>query len=198
MPTSPSTRLLATPAGPPAKRARGRSGGIGRSGSKGAERVSDDLRRHTSPHLRSRRVQTALTVGAAAAMGLITLYQTGIVRHLPDPPLPGFDSDRVDASGEAYELFRTPDAALGLANYGATLALIGMGGADRAGEQPLLPLLAAAKLAADAAGAGYLTAEQVSRHRALCFYCLLAAGANWAAAGYALPEARDAWRAWRA
>ncbi len=93
--------------------------------------MSDDLRRHTSPHLRSRRVQTALTVGAAAAMGLITLYQTGIVRHLPDPPLPGFDSDRVDASGEAYELLRTPDAALGLANYGATLALIGMGRGQR-------------------------------------------------------------------
>ncbi len=197
-PPSQRTRPLKAPAGPPASRVRGRAGAIGRAGTRAAERVSDDLRRHTSPHLVARRRQTALVLGATAMMGVVALYQSGILRHLPDPPLPGFDSDRVDASGEAYELLKTPDTALGIASYGATLTLIGMGGADRAREQPLVPLLAAAKLAADAAGAAVLTAEQVSRHRALCFYCLVAAGANVAALPYALPEARDAWRAWRA
>jgi len=185
---------LSPPAGPPASEARGRSGGVGRSTSKDAERVSDDLRRRMTPHLRRRRRQTALMLGAAGAMGVIVLYQTGIVRHLPDPPLPGVDSDKVDASGEAYETLKTPDAALALASYGATLALIGMGGADRARQQPLIPLLAAAKVAADGAGAAWLTAEQVTKHRALCFYCLVASAATWAALPEALPEAREAWR----
>jgi hypothetical protein len=72
---------------------RGNSGGVGRSSSDEAECVSDDLRRRTSPHLRHRRHQTALMLGATAAMGVVALYQTGLVRHLPDPPLPGFDSD---------------------------------------------------------------------------------------------------------
>lgn len=90
-------------AGPPAREVRG-SGGIGRSSSEAAERVSDDLRRGASVHLTRRRRQTALLLGATAAMGVISLYQTGILRRLPDPPLPGVDSDSVDASGEAYGL----------------------------------------------------------------------------------------------
>ncbi len=191
--TYPSTPLP-SPAGPPAKQVRGSSGGVGRSSSEGAEHVSDDLRRRTSPHLRRRRRQTALMLGATAAMGVVSLYQTGLLRHLPDPPVPGFDSDRVDASGEAYETLKTPDATLGIASYGATLALVGMGGADRAGSRPWIPLLAAAKLAYDGAGAAWLTAEQITRHRALCFYCLLASAGTWAALPQALPEARDAWR----
>ncbi len=137
-------------------------------------------------------------LGAAGSMGVILLYQTGILRHLPDPPLPGVDSDKVDASGEAYESLETPDAALALASYGATLALIGMGAADRAKDQPIIPLLAAAKIAGDAAGAAWLTAEQITKHRAVCFYCLLASAATWAALPQALPEAGEAWRKLRA
>jgi len=178
--------------GPSARAARGGEG-IGRPTSGAAERVSDDLRRGESPHLTRRRRQTALVLGATAAMGVVSLYQTGILRTLPDPPVPGVDSDKVDASGEAYVLLRTPDANLSIANYGVTLILIGMGGADRARELPLVPLLAAAKLASDAAGAAWLTLEQLTKHRALCTYCLAAAGATVAALPQALPEARAAW-----
>ncbi|MBW3653804.1 MAG: hypothetical protein KY433_09475, partial [Actinobacteria bacterium] len=165
------------PAGPPAAAARGRRDGIGRPTSKAAERVSDDLRRGSSEHLTRRRRQTALVLGATAAMEIIALYQTGILRRLPDPPVPGVDSDKVDASGEAYEVLRTPDATISIANYGVTLALITMGGADRWRDRPLVPLLAAAKLASDAAGGAVLTVEQVTRHKALCAYCLAAAAA---------------------
>ncbi len=59
---------------------------------------------------------------------MVALYQFGILRRLPEPPLPGVDAERVDASGEAYALLRTPDAALGLTSAGITLALTG--GAD--------------------------------------------------------------------
>ena len=198
MPLTDRIRALSAPAGPPARQARGRSGGVGRPSSQRAERVSDDLRRRVSDHLTRRRRQTALMLGATASMGLILLYQTGILRHLPDPPLPGLDSDKVDASGEAYESLKTPDTTLAIASYGATLALIGMGAADRAKQQPIIPLLAAAKIASDGAGAAWLTAEQITKHRAVCFYCLLASAASWAALPQALPEARDAWRRLRA
>lgn len=180
-------------AGPSARAVRGRDG-IGRSSSKAAERISDDLRRGAGEHLTRRRRQTALMLGATAAMGVISLYQTGILRRLPDPPLPGIDSDRVDASGEAYRMLHTPDATVSIANYGASLALIAMGGSDRARETPLIPLLAAGKLAYDAAGAVWLTLEQVTKHRAICAYCLAAAAASVAALPQALPEARVAWR----
>ena len=42
-------------------------------------------------------------LAAAGSMGLIALYQMGIIRHLPEPPFPMLDADKVDASSEAYE-----------------------------------------------------------------------------------------------
>lgn len=185
------------PAGPTAAQARGRRDGIGRPTSKAAERVSDDLRRGTGSALRARRRQMALMLGASAAMGVVTAYQAGLLRRLPDPPLFGVDSNKVDASGEAYFHLHTPDAALALASYGASMALIGMGAADRAQRQPLIALLSAAKLASDAVGAAYLTVEQISKHRALCAWCLAATAASAAAVPAALPEARAALRALR-
>lgn len=104
----------------------------------------------------------------------------------------------VDASGEAYKSLKTPDTTLAIASYGVTLALIAMGAADHAKQQPIIPPVAAAKIAGDGAGAAWLTAEQITKHRAVCFYCLLASAASWAAPRQALPDARDAWRKPRA
>ncbi len=184
------------PAGPPAKQARGGSG-IGRESSARAEAVSDALRREDSAALTGRRRVFGLALGAAASLGVVGLYQSGIVRHLPDPPLRWFDSDKVDASGEAYANFATPDSAVGIISYGVTAALAGMGAADRATERPWLPLALAAKTGFDALGASYLTAEQLSKHRKLCGYCLVAAAASLTAFPAAIPEARMAWRTLR-
>ncbi|HEV2087550.1 MAG TPA: vitamin K epoxide reductase family protein, partial [Cryptosporangiaceae bacterium] len=165
------------PAGPPAASVRG-GGGIGRSSSRYAERVSDDLRRRSTPDLTRRRVAVALGLAATAALAVVEAYQTGLLRRVPEPRLPGLDADRGDAAGEAYHLFGTPDAGLGIASYGATLVLHGAGPADRAESQPWLPLLAAAKSVADAAAGVYLFAEQISSHRKLCSWCTVAALAN--------------------
>ena len=192
----PASRKTA-PAGPTAASARGRRDGIGRPTSQAAERVSDDLRRGGGIALRARRRQMAWMLAASGAMSVVTAYQSGLLRRLPDPPLPGVDSNKVDASGEAYIHLHTPDATLALTSYGASMVLIGMGAGDRAQRQPLIPLLATAKLAYDALAAAYLTAEQLSKHRAVCAWCIAAAVASTAAVPAALPEARAAWKAMR-
>ncbi|MER7895060.1 hypothetical protein ABTX62_02680 [Streptomyces sp. NPDC096046] len=102
-----------------ARQARPRPG-IGRPSSAAAERISDDLRLGTGDFLEQRRLVDALNAGATAAYVMVALYQFGLVRRLPEPPLPGVDAERVDASGEAYALLRTPDAALGLTSAGMT------------------------------------------------------------------------------
>ena len=106
--------LRGRPAGPPAADARGRSGGVGRASSAAAEEVSDDLRRRAGGLLDRRRRTAGLSLLAAGAMGAVAAYQNGLVRRLPEPPVPLFGAEKVDASGEAYELLRTPDASLGL------------------------------------------------------------------------------------
>ncbi len=189
-----SDQLRQRPAGPAAAAVRGERGGMGRSSSPTAEDVSDDLRRRTGPFLARRRRVAALSLVASGAMGVVAAYQNGLIRHLPEPPLGVLDADEVDASGEAYQLFKTPDAALGLASYALTLVLAGAGTARRAEERPWLPLAMAAKVTADALGGLYLTAEQASKHRRFCSWCLVASAVSVAMVPQALPEARAALR----
>ncbi|MDP9454511.1 MAG: vitamin K epoxide reductase family protein [Actinomycetota bacterium] len=163
----------------------------------GPEELSEQLREGSGEFLERRRKIARLALLAAGSMGVISLYQLGVIKHLPDPPLPGFDSDRVDASEEAYSMFQMPDGPIGLGSYAATLGLAAMGGKDRAEEHPFIPLALAAKVAFDALQAGKLTVDQITKHRALCSYCLVAAGATFATVPLVLPEARAALRALR-
>lgn len=189
-----STTSRERAAGPEAASVRPRSGGIGRSSSPAAERVSDDLRRGTGSFLEQRRRVAGLTSLASAALGVVGLYQFGLLRRVPELSLPFLDADAVDASGEAYQELRTPDAALGLLSAGVTLVLAGMGDRDRARTMPWVPLALAAKTAADAGGGIYLFAEQVTKHRKVCSWCTVAAVAQVATLPLALPEARAALR----
>jgi uncharacterized membrane protein len=185
------------PAGPPASTIRPGSRGIGRSTSPAAEAVSDALRRGAGDFLDERRRTAVLQTSAAATLTVVALYQFGVLRSVPEPPLPGLDADRVDASGEAYQMLRTPDSALGITSAGVSLVLAGMGGAKRHEEQPWIPMLLLAKSVVDAAGGIYLFAEQLTKHRRVCSWCTASAGLLLATVPAVLPEARAAWTAWR-
>lgn len=158
------------------------------------EELSRQLRRGSGAFLARRRKIVGLALTAAGSMGLISLYQMGIIEHLPEPPLPRFDADKVDAAAEAYAKLSTPDAVIGLGSYAATLGLAAMGGQDRATERPWIPLALAAKVAFDAVQAGNLSVDQWTEHRAFCFWCLLAAGSTFATVPLAVPEVRAALR----
>lgn len=156
--------------------------------------LSRDLRQGSSRFLRLRRKSLTLSLIAAGAMAPITLYQMGVIHHLPEPPLPGLNADKVDAAKEAYAMLATPDAVLGLASYALTAWLAAIGGEDRAETQPWMPLALATKVALDAAAGAKLTADQWTKHGAFCSWCLTAAAASWATVPWVIPEARAALR----
>ena len=79
-----------------------------------AATLSRALRHASDPFLARRRAIAALSLTAIGAMGLISLYQLGLIRHLPEPPLPYFDADKVDAAPEADQYLAMPDGVLGL------------------------------------------------------------------------------------
>jgi uncharacterized membrane protein len=158
------------------------------------QELSNRLRTGRSRSLARRRGIAGLSLLAAGSMGVIALYQMGIIRHLPEPPLPHLDADKVDASAEAYEMLSTPDAFLGLASYAGTAVLAAMGEPQRAQTRPWLPLTMAGKVAFDAAQAAKLSWDQWAKHRAFCSWCLLAAGATFAMLPPAFSEARSAIR----
>ncbi|MCA1669726.1 MAG: hypothetical protein LC793_20515 [Thermomicrobia bacterium] len=52
------------------------------------EELSEQLRHGEGNDLRRRRAVVGLSLVAVGSMGLISLYQMGIIKHLPEPPLP--------------------------------------------------------------------------------------------------------------
>lgn len=152
------------------------------------EVLSQELRSGKGNFLGLRRGIVGLAMMASGSMGLITLYQMGIIKHLPEPPLPGLDADRVDASAEAYSRFSTPDGVLGFGNYAVTMGLAAMGGQDRARKQPWIPLTLAAKVAFDLSQAIRLYFDQKSKYHAFCSWCLLAAGSTVVTVPLVIPE----------
>ena len=130
-----------------------------------------------APSLRRRRVIAALASAGLADFAMISLYQLGALRHLPDPPIRTFDSDRVNGSAKAYA-FGVPDGTTGALLYAAELVLAAAGGSHDSGR----PLAASALLAgASAIGAGaavYYLWDMFVREKRACAYCLVGAALN--------------------
>ncbi len=119
---------------------------------------------------------TLLIVGCCTALATlvpVTLYQTGALHRLPDPPFRVFDSERITMSAAAHPL-GIPDGVLGLASFGVTLALALPARRHRAAKQ-----LLGAKLTLDASAAAFKVGQQVVSFGKLCSWCTgtaLAAG----------------------
>lgn len=157
------------------------------------QKLRRELQKSNESDLNLRRGIIGLSLVGIAAMTAVTLFQTGIVEHLPDPPLDGFDSDKVNSSDTAYAL-GVPDGALSLASLAANIPLAAYGGENRASDMPLVPLVAAAKATVEAAVAGWYFYQMPTKEKAWCGYCIVGALTNWGIAALTLIEAKKAWK----
>lgn len=94
-------RLRLRPSGPTAASARAH-GGIGRSSSRYAERVSDDLRRIDTSDLARRRAATGLTLLATAALVLYGAGPADRATTTPWLPLLAAAKSGVDAASALF------------------------------------------------------------------------------------------------
>lgn len=150
-----------------------------------------ELQRGDSDDLKRRRGVILLSLVGMTSMAAVSLLQTGIVRHLPDPPSDAFDSDRVNSSDTAYR-FGVPDGTYALASLAANVPLAALGGQDRARRQPWIPIAAAVKATIEAAAASWYFYQMPAKEKAWCGYCVTGALANVAIAALTWPEARRA------
>jgi hypothetical protein len=141
-----------------------------------------------------RRIAMALTLVGMTSLAVISLYQTGILKRLPEPSLPGLDAEKVNGSAEAFEILNTPDAVLGLGSYAMTLGLETFGGRNRSRNNPWLPLALAAKCGVDVLQAARLTRKSWITFRAFSFYSLVTVAATFLTLPVVLSEALAAWR----
>ena len=161
---------------------------------KDTQELRRELQNGNSKDLNTRRGIIGLSLVGIAAMTAVTLLQTGIVRHLPDPPIEGFDSDKVNSSDTAYAL-GVPDGALSLASLAANIPLAAFGGENRAETMPLVPIAAAAKATVEAAVAGWYFYQMPTKEKKWCGYCIVGAMTNFGIAALSLMEAKKAWKA---
>ena len=159
--------------------------------------LSRQLREGQAPEMKARRWIAGLSLLGVGMAQIVSLYQVGIVKHLPDPPLDVFDSDQVDASDYAYKRFLTADGFLMLMSYATTAWLASMGGEKRSQTHPLLSLLMGAKIALDLVSAAELGREEWNDNKKLCPYCQTATVASLVSLVLAWPEVRSAWKSWR-
>lgn len=135
-------------------------------------------------------VLAASTFGMAS-MAATALRQLGVIRHLPDPPLRGFDSDRVNLSPHAFPL-GVPDGLIAFASFASNLPLAAWGGPRRAFTHPRLTLAIGGKAAVEAVISIAFFLQMPLREKAWCAYCIVAAAANVVVFGLSVPETRAA------
>lgn len=172
------------------------SNGITRTLSGGLEpqELRRQLQEKQTKSLRKRRAIIGLSLLGMGAMTAVALFQTGVIEHLPDPPIDGFDSDKVNSSDTAYAL-GVPDGTLSLASLAANVPIAAFGGENRALEQPIVPVLAAGKALVEAAVAGWYFYQMAAVEKKWCGYCITGALCNFGIAALTLPEAAEAWNA---
>lgn len=152
-----------------------------------------ELQDGKSKNLTRRRAIIGLSLLGIGAMTAVSLLQTGIVKHLPDPPIEDFNSDKVNSSDTAYAL-GVPDGTLSLASLAANIPIAAFGGENRVEKQPLVPLFAAGKAVVEAIIAGWYFYQMPVKEKAWCGYCITGALANIGIAALSVPEAVEAWK----
>jgi uncharacterized membrane protein len=159
------------------------------TGDMSAQQLRRELQEGDSPDLSLRRAIIGLSLVGIASMAVVTLYQTGILRHLPDPPVRRFDSEKVNSSDTAYQ-YGVPDGTITLASHATNIVMAAFGGTDRAREQPWIPLVAAGKAGAEAVVATkYLFYEMPVVEKAWWGYCIVDALMHIGTFALTLPEA---------
>jgi uncharacterized membrane protein len=155
------------------------------------QELRKELQEGNSSELQRRRGVIVASLAGIASMTAVTLLQTGIIRHLPDPPVGNFDSDRVNSSDTAYR-FGLPDGPVSLASLALNIPIAAFGGTERVRKYPWLSIFAAGKAVAEAVAASWYFYQMPAKEKAWCGYCISGALANIAIAALTIPEAREA------
>lgn len=155
--------------------------------------ISKVLRKDHSEGLQRRRKIIFLSALGLIDFSAISLYQTGIIKHLPDIPSPLFDSDEVNGSEDAYR-FGVPDGPISLALYGLTMVLASVRGDEKTGRTPVFDAALGATVAGSAVGAIFYLHKMIFKERKICPYCLTGAAINVVSAIIIVPTIRKSIR----
>lgn len=148
--------------------------------------IREELLSGESDDLRRRRKLIALSALGLVDFSIISLYQTGVIKKLPDIPHPLFDSNKVNTAPDAY-MMGAPDGPISAVVYASTMVLASAGGDEDSGRKPILDVMLGGAVAGNAAGAAYYLYNMVFKQKKICLYCVTGAVINFASAAVVAP-----------
>ncbi len=146
---------------------------------KNKDSIIKKIRKDTSEVTDYRRQIAASAVVGLIDFSLISLFQLGYIKKLPDLPGKFFDTKKVNTSKDAVML-GLPDGVVSLAAYTATILLATAAIRYKKQSRILDVALAGVVLGQAAGAANYLVNMTVVQKR-VCIYCLAGAAINFSA-----------------
>lgn len=141
--------------------------------------VINEIRDDSSTATECRRDIATLAALGLLDFSLISLFQMGRIKVLPDPPGELFDTHKVNTSKEAV-LLGMPDGVISLGGYAATMFLA-MAATRFKKQSRVLDVALGGVLLGQAAGGAYYLASMAKVQKKVCVYCLAGAVINFAA-----------------
>jgi uncharacterized membrane protein len=141
--------------------------------------VIDTIREDDTDAARHRRQIAALAALGLLDFSLISLFQLGYIKELPDLPGEIFDSKQVNSSQDAV-IMGIPDGPISLTSYAATMLLATAATSSRE-HTKILDLALAGVLLGQAAGAAHYMYQMTFVQKKVCLYCVAGAVINFAA-----------------
>ena len=140
--------------------------------------IIDKIRRDKTDAAEYRRQIAASSALGLIDFSLISLFQLGYIKSLPDLPGKVFDTEKVNSSKDAV-LLGLPDGVISLGAYTATILLATA--ATRFKKQSrMLDVLMGGIVLGQAAGAAQYLYKMAFVQKRVCIYCVAGAAINFA------------------
>ncbi|WP_439883310.1 vitamin K epoxide reductase family protein [Pontibacter sp. MBLB2868] len=132
--------------------------------------VIDKIRKDDTTATQMRREIAALSAVGLVDFSLISLFQMGYIKKLPDIPAKIFDTHKVNTSKDAV-LFGMPDGVISLGGYAGTMFLA-MAATRFRKQSRLLDVAMGGIVLGQAAGAAQYMVHMATKQKRICIYCL--------------------------
>ena len=140
--------------------------------------IINNIREDSTEATEYRRQIAALSALGLLDFSLISLFQLGFIRHMPDLPGKVFDTEQVNSSKDAV-LLGLPDGVISLGSYAATMLLATAATRYRKPSR-LLDVAMAGVVVGQAAGAAQYLYKMAFVQKKICIYCVAGAAINFA------------------
>lgn len=148
--------------------------------------IRQELLGSNDESLKRRRKILWLSAIGLVDFAFISLYQSGAIERMPELPFKSFDSNKVNASVDAYAM-GAPDATISSWVYATNMVLATVGGTEQSGRKPVHDVLLGTSIAANAIGAVFYLGKMIFKQQKVCPYCIAGAAINLASAAIFAP-----------